>query len=100
MLDYTEIMGYIAGILTTIAFVPQVIKTYQSRSTQNISLSMYVLSLYLLDRLHLFNSFLLLTYLNATKPLILDECVDINKVIKIIYHNPWTLILSPIKDNL
>jgi MtN3 and saliva related transmembrane protein len=43
MSDYTEIMGYIAGILTTIAFVPQVIKTYQSRSTQNISLSMYVI---------------------------------------------------------
>ncbi|MCC8369306.1 MAG: SemiSWEET transporter [Rickettsia endosymbiont of Oxypoda opaca] len=43
MSDYTEIMGYIAGILTTIAFVPQVIKTYQSRSTQNISLSMYII---------------------------------------------------------
>ena len=32
-----------AGTLTTIAFVPQVIKTWRSRSTDDISLGMFVL---------------------------------------------------------
>lgn len=37
-----EWIGYVAATLTTIAFVPQAIKTIRSRDTKGISLGMYV----------------------------------------------------------
>jgi MtN3 and saliva related transmembrane protein len=37
-----EWMGYVAATLTTVAFVPQALKTLRSRNTRDISLSMYV----------------------------------------------------------
>ncbi|WP_147651616.1 SemiSWEET transporter [Vulcaniibacterium gelatinicum] len=37
-----EWTGYIAATLTTLAFVPQAIKTIRSRDTHSISLLMYV----------------------------------------------------------
>jgi MtN3 and saliva related transmembrane protein len=36
-----DLIGSIAGFLTTAAFVPQVIKTLRSRSTRDISLVMF-----------------------------------------------------------
>ncbi len=38
-----DIIGSLAGFLTTIAFVPQVIKTWRSRSAADISLIMFAL---------------------------------------------------------
>ncbi len=38
-----ELLGIIAGALTTIAFLPQVIKTWKSKSARDISLSMFLL---------------------------------------------------------
>ncbi len=38
-----EIMGIIAGGLTTTSLVPQVIKTYKSRSAEDLSLKMFSL---------------------------------------------------------
>lgn len=37
-----ELVGSLAGILTTVAFVPQVVKTWRSRSTRDISLTMWL----------------------------------------------------------
>jgi MtN3 and saliva related transmembrane protein len=37
------VVGFVAGVLTTIAFVPQVIRIWRTRSTKDISLSMYAL---------------------------------------------------------
>lgn len=37
-----EWIGYVAATLTTVAFVPQAIKTIRTRDTQGISLGMYV----------------------------------------------------------
>ncbi len=37
-----EWLGYAAATLTTLAFVPQAIKTIRSKDTRGISLSMYV----------------------------------------------------------
>jgi MtN3 and saliva related transmembrane protein len=37
-----EILGFIAAVLTTIAFLPQALKIIQTRDTRAISLSMYV----------------------------------------------------------
>jgi MtN3 and saliva related transmembrane protein len=37
-----EWVGYLAGALTTLAFVPQALKTIRSRDTRSISLGMYI----------------------------------------------------------
>ncbi len=42
-MDIITILGLIAGLLTTIAFFPQVIKVWKSRSTKDISLLMYAI---------------------------------------------------------
>ena len=42
-MDSVKILGLVAGSLTTIAFVPQVIKTYQSRSAKDLSLGMFMI---------------------------------------------------------
>lgn len=42
-MDYIKIIGLIAGLCTTIAFLPQVIKTWRSRSAKDISLGMFLL---------------------------------------------------------
>jgi MtN3 and saliva related transmembrane protein len=39
----TIFLGYLAGIFTTIAFVPQLAKVWKSRSTHDISLAMFVI---------------------------------------------------------
>jgi MtN3 and saliva related transmembrane protein len=38
-----ETLGYIAGILTTLAFVPQVIQIYKTKSVKDVSLSMFLI---------------------------------------------------------
>lgn len=38
-----EWIGYVAAVLTTVAFVPQVLQIWRTRQTQDISLRMYVL---------------------------------------------------------
>ena len=40
-MDIYEILGLIAAILTTAAFVPQVYKTWKTKSVDDISLTMY-----------------------------------------------------------
>ena len=39
----SEVIGYLAGFLATVAFLPQVTKTVRDRSVKDISLGMYVL---------------------------------------------------------
>ncbi|HEX5000159.1 MAG TPA: SemiSWEET transporter [Terriglobia bacterium] len=41
--DYRELIGYLAGTLATMAFLPQVLKTLRLRRTGDISLVMYAL---------------------------------------------------------
>ncbi len=43
MSKMTGLIGYLAAICTTLAFVPQALKTIKSRDTTGISLSMYVI---------------------------------------------------------
>jgi MtN3 and saliva related transmembrane protein len=40
-----EFLGYLAGFLAMISFVPQVVKTIRRRSAQDISLTMLLLTL-------------------------------------------------------
>jgi len=42
-MDITQLIGLTAGTLTTVAFVPQVLKTYKSRSAKDLSLWMFLI---------------------------------------------------------
>jgi MtN3 and saliva related transmembrane protein len=42
-MDITDILGMTAGGLTTVSFLPQVIKTWKSKSAADISSGMFVL---------------------------------------------------------
>jgi len=42
-MDPIKILGLIAGTLTTIAFVPQVVRTYRTRSAKDLSLNMFLI---------------------------------------------------------
>jgi MtN3 and saliva related transmembrane protein len=39
----SAVVGFIAAILTTVAFVPQVMKIWRTRSAKDVSLGMYTL---------------------------------------------------------
>ena len=42
-MNWTTILGLIAGTLTTIAFIPQVIKTWKTKSVDDVSLGMFLI---------------------------------------------------------
>jgi len=42
MIDIYEVIGLIAAVLTTSAYVPQVYKTWRAKSAGNLSLTMYI----------------------------------------------------------
>ena len=39
-----EVLGYVAGAVTTFTFLPQVIKTWKDKSAKDISLLMFVIA--------------------------------------------------------
>lgn len=43
MADINQLVGYAAACLTTVSFIPQVFKVWQTRSTKDVSLGMYAL---------------------------------------------------------
>ena len=45
MIDLPLVIGYLAAICTTAAFIPQVIHTIKTKSTEDISLYMYLIFL-------------------------------------------------------
>ena len=42
-MNTTEVIGYLAAMLTTIAFLPQALHTWRTHSTHGISLGMYAI---------------------------------------------------------
>lgn len=44
-MNWITFVGMVAGICTTLAFVPQVLQVYRSRSAKDISLGMYAIFL-------------------------------------------------------
>ncbi|PKO52751.1 MAG: hypothetical protein CVU26_06040 [Betaproteobacteria bacterium HGW-Betaproteobacteria-2] len=43
MSTFANLIGFLAATLTTIAFIPQVIKVWRTRSTRDVSIGMYTL---------------------------------------------------------
>ncbi|MBH8565391.1 SemiSWEET transporter [Nostoc sp. CENA67] len=41
--DFTTTLGLMAGVLTTIAYLPQLIKTWKSKSAEDLSWSMLII---------------------------------------------------------
>ena len=41
---FVDILGYAAGFITTLTFVPQVIKTWKEKSARDVSLMMFVIA--------------------------------------------------------
>lgn len=44
MIGFTEILGYSAGFVTTLTFLPQVIKTWKEKSAKDVSLWMFIIA--------------------------------------------------------
>lgn len=42
-MNYIDLLGYAAGILVVISLLPQVIKSWKTKSTKDISLARYVI---------------------------------------------------------
>jgi len=42
VIDSHEIIGLVAAVLTTASFLPQVFKTYKTKDTSGLSLSMFI----------------------------------------------------------
>ena len=40
-MDTAQLVGFVAGFLTTIAFIPQVLKIWKSKSAKDVSLRTY-----------------------------------------------------------
>lgn len=70
-MDLVGIIGVSAGTLTTIAFLPQVVKAWRTRSTRDVSLNMYLV-LFIGIAL-----WLLYGLLRADPPLILANAVTL-----------------------
>ena len=43
--DYIDLFGFLAALLTTIAFLPQLYKTWKTKSAKDVSLIMLILFL-------------------------------------------------------
>lgn len=78
-MDYHTIIGLAAGFCTTAAFLPQVIKTWQSKSAKDLSLGMYLI--------FCTGVVLWLTYgiLKSDLPIILTNSVTLILAISILY---------------
>ena len=42
-MPFVTLVGMLAGVLTTVAFLPQVLRTWRTRSTADISLVMFLI---------------------------------------------------------
>jgi len=43
-MPFVDILGYTAGVITSLTFLPQVIKTWKERSARDISLMMFIIA--------------------------------------------------------
>lgn len=44
MNTWVDVLGYAAGLLTAVTFLPQVIKTWKEKSARDISLYMFIIA--------------------------------------------------------
>lgn len=78
-MDIISILGFCAGACTTIAFLPQVIKTYKSRSADDLSLGTFFM---LTTGLSLW---LVYGFLNDDKPIIFTNLITLLLAVSLLY---------------
>ena len=44
-LSGVDILGYVAGLITAFTFLPQVLKTWKTKSAKDVSLAMFLIAL-------------------------------------------------------
>ena len=44
-LSGVDVLGYVAGLITAFTFLPQVLKTWKTKSAKDVSLAMFVIAL-------------------------------------------------------
>ena len=74
-----ELLGFIAAILTTSAYMPQAYKIWKTRSTDSISLSMYIVMFFGIL------SWLIYSFLIKRPPLILANTLSLIMISMILY---------------
>ena len=43
-MSFTQILGYTAGAITSLTFLPQVVKTWKEKSAKDVSLLMFIIA--------------------------------------------------------
>ncbi len=43
-MEWVDLLGYTAGLLTTLTFLPQVIKTLREKSAKDVALNMFLIA--------------------------------------------------------
>lgn len=76
---YTELIGFVAAILTTTAFIPQAYKIWKTKSADGVSLTMYLI---MLTGVILWEIYGLLIY---SLPIILANFITASLLIMIVY---------------
>jgi len=74
-----EIIGFLAGALIAIALIPQVIKSWKTKSTKDISIfwnSLYVAGLVL---------WIIYGFIIKSTPMIVSACVEISLAISLLF---------------
>jgi len=66
-----EFLGMLAGLLSTVAFIPQVLKVWRTESTKGISRTMYILYIFGLVL------WIFYAYLIQSIPLLITEIVTV-----------------------
>jgi MtN3 and saliva related transmembrane protein len=76
---YIELIGFLAAILTTAAFVPQAYKIWKTKSAQGVSLTMYLIMFTGVTLWGVYGLFI------RSNPMILANFITASLLIMIIY---------------
>ena len=76
---YIELIGFLAAILTTAAFVPQAYKIWKTKSAQGVSLTMYLIMFTGVSLWGMYGLFI------QSNPMILANFITASLLIMIIY---------------
>ena len=76
---YVELIGYMAAILTTAAFVPQAYKIWKTKSADGVSLTMYLIMFIGVSLWGIYGFFI------ESTPMILANCITASLLIMILY---------------
>lgn len=79
-MDYIEVIGFIAAILTTAAFLPQVYKTWKTKDVSSLSLPMLIIFF-----IGVF-AWLIYGFLKNSPPMIFANSITIVSVFLLVYY--------------